>query len=114
MAKGSRNGSMGLIMRVIGGMGYCKEKEFLIILMGISIQVLSSRIEPMDLELTFTKMVKFTKATGRMICIMVKAKRISRMAQHMKVSSMRASDKGTVFTNQLRTILCTKAIGTTI
>jgi hypothetical protein len=114
MAKESKNGLMVLIMRAIGEMEFCKEKEYSTILMGTNTRVPSSRIEQTDSELTFTKMVKLTRAIGRMICIMVKAKRNNQMALLTKACSMRASEQGMVFTDRQKTILCTKATGTTI
>lgn len=111
MAKASKSGLTGPLMRATGGTEFCKARAYLNILMATSILVRSFKTELTGSELTFMKMVKFMKATGKMICTTERAKKSSQMVQLTMECLMKGKEKDMVFINLVRTILFIKAIG---
>lgn len=114
MAGESRYGRMALIMRASGGMAYFRGKACLTIPMETSIQGAFIKTEQMGLELIFTKMVKYMKGSGKMICIMGREKKNSQMALRMRAYLMKERGEVMAYTPTLKMALFTRATGTII
>jgi hypothetical protein len=99
------------ITKASGEMVYYKATESSIIQMAIYIEGHSTLIEQMAMALISTKMDKFTKDIGKMICIMAKAEKSFQMAQLMKVHSMMEKEEDMASTLALTIILFTRVNG---